>query len=104
MRKAHALARENRSGGGATSGIGEAIAHAFACEGAQVGKIINITTVLAHKGVSGGTLYGASKAALTLLTKAWAAEFGTIGMSYLYPVRELDKANDPLWASPAVLA
>jgi NAD(P)-dependent dehydrogenase (short-subunit alcohol dehydrogenase family) len=45
------------------------------------GKIINITTVLAHKGFSGGALYGASKAALALLTKAWAAEFGPSGVN-----------------------
>ncbi|HEV8192262.1 MAG TPA: SDR family oxidoreductase, partial [Ktedonobacterales bacterium] len=45
------------------------------------GKIINVTTVLAHKGVSGGALYGASKAALTLLTKSWAAEFGPSGVN-----------------------
>jgi NAD(P)-dependent dehydrogenase (short-subunit alcohol dehydrogenase family) len=45
------------------------------------GKIINITTVLAHKGLSGGALYGASKAALALLTKAWAAEYGPSGVN-----------------------
>ncbi len=45
------------------------------------GKIINITTVLAHKGFSGGALYGASKAALALLTRAWAAEFGPSGVN-----------------------
>jgi NAD(P)-dependent dehydrogenase (short-subunit alcohol dehydrogenase family) len=45
------------------------------------GKIIDITTVLAHKGVSEGALYGASKAALTLLTKSWAAEFGPSGVN-----------------------
>jgi NAD(P)-dependent dehydrogenase (short-subunit alcohol dehydrogenase family) len=36
---------------------------------------------LAHKGVSGGALYAASKAALALLTKAWAAEFGPSGVN-----------------------
>jgi NAD(P)-dependent dehydrogenase (short-subunit alcohol dehydrogenase family) len=45
------------------------------------GKIINITTVLAHKGLSGGSIYGASKAALTLLTRSWAAEFGPGGVN-----------------------
>ncbi len=45
------------------------------------GKVINITTVLAHKGFSGASIYGATKAALTLLTKAWAAEFGPKGVN-----------------------
>lgn len=45
------------------------------------GKIINITTVLAHKGFAGATLYGATKAALTLLTRSWAAEFGPGGVN-----------------------
>jgi len=45
------------------------------------GKIINITTVLAHKGFPSGSLYGATKAALTLLTKSWAAEFGPGGVN-----------------------
>jgi NAD(P)-dependent dehydrogenase (short-subunit alcohol dehydrogenase family) len=45
------------------------------------GKIINITTVLAHKGLAGGALYGGAKAALTLMTKAWAAEYGPGGVN-----------------------
>lgn len=45
------------------------------------GKIINITTVAAHAGVAGGAAYGASKAALALLTKSWALEFGPAGVS-----------------------
>lgn len=45
------------------------------------GKIINITTMVAHFGMAGMALYGASKAALTLLTKAWAAEFGPSGVN-----------------------
>ncbi len=45
------------------------------------GKIINITTMVAHFGMSGMALYGATKAALTLLTKAWAAEFGPSGVN-----------------------
>jgi len=45
------------------------------------GKIINITTVVAHKGVAGTGLYGATKAALTLLTKSWADEFGPSGVN-----------------------
>ncbi|GHO89546.1 SDR family NAD(P)-dependent oxidoreductase [Dictyobacter formicarum] len=45
------------------------------------GKIINITTVLAHKGFAGASLYGATEAALTLLTRSWAAEFGPAGVN-----------------------
>jgi NAD(P)-dependent dehydrogenase (short-subunit alcohol dehydrogenase family) len=35
------------------------------------GAVINVLTMVAHFGVAGMTLYGSSKAALTLLTKAW---------------------------------
>lgn len=45
------------------------------------GKVINITSVVAHIGMAGSALYGASKAALTLLTRAWAAEFGPKGIN-----------------------
>jgi NAD(P)-dependent dehydrogenase (short-subunit alcohol dehydrogenase family) len=45
------------------------------------GKIINITTVVAQIGMAGSALYGATKAALTLLTKSWAAEFGPRGVN-----------------------
>ncbi len=45
------------------------------------GKIINVTTMAAHVGIPGYALYGASKAALTLLTKSWAAEFGPSGVN-----------------------
>jgi NAD(P)-dependent dehydrogenase (short-subunit alcohol dehydrogenase family) len=45
------------------------------------GKIINITTVLAHKGLAGAALYGGTKAALALMTRAWAAEFGPGGVN-----------------------
>jgi NAD(P)-dependent dehydrogenase (short-subunit alcohol dehydrogenase family) len=44
------------------------------------GAIVNALTMVAHFGVSGMALYGSSKAALTLLTKAWAAEFGPSGV------------------------
>lgn len=56
-----------------------AFAHQMAERGA--GKIINITTVLAQKGFAGASLYGATKAALTLLTRSWAAEFGPGGVN-----------------------
>jgi NAD(P)-dependent dehydrogenase (short-subunit alcohol dehydrogenase family) len=45
------------------------------------GKVINITTVAAHTGIAGGAAYGASKAALALLTKSWAREFGPAGVN-----------------------
>jgi NAD(P)-dependent dehydrogenase (short-subunit alcohol dehydrogenase family) len=44
------------------------------------GAIINVLTMVAHFGVAGMGLYGSSKAALTLLTKSWAAEFGPSGV------------------------
>jgi NAD(P)-dependent dehydrogenase (short-subunit alcohol dehydrogenase family) len=44
------------------------------------GAIINVTTMVAEFGASGMGLYGASKAALVLLTKSWAAEFGPSGV------------------------
>jgi NAD(P)-dependent dehydrogenase (short-subunit alcohol dehydrogenase family) len=45
------------------------------------GKVINISTMAAHIGLPGGAAYGASKAALELLTKSWAAEFGPQGVN-----------------------
>lgn len=45
------------------------------------GKVINITTGAALLGLAGAALYGASKAALTLLTKSWAAEFAARGVN-----------------------
>jgi NAD(P)-dependent dehydrogenase (short-subunit alcohol dehydrogenase family) len=44
------------------------------------GSVVNVLTMVAHFGVPGMALYGSSKAALTLLTKAWAAEFGPAGV------------------------
>jgi NAD(P)-dependent dehydrogenase (short-subunit alcohol dehydrogenase family) len=44
------------------------------------GAIINVGTMAAEIGMAGMALYGASKAALNLLTKAWAAEFGPSGV------------------------
>ena len=44
------------------------------------GTVINVLTMVAHFGVAGMALYGSSKAALTLLTKAWSAEFGPSGV------------------------
>jgi len=44
------------------------------------GVIINVTSMVAEFGFVGMSLYGASKAALVLLTKAWAAEYGPRGV------------------------
>jgi NAD(P)-dependent dehydrogenase (short-subunit alcohol dehydrogenase family) len=44
------------------------------------GAIVNVSTMVADYGVSGTSLYGSSKAAINLLTKAWAAEFGPRGV------------------------
>ncbi|MBE7187759.1 SDR family NAD(P)-dependent oxidoreductase [Jatrophihabitans endophyticus] len=44
------------------------------------GAIINVTTMVAEFGAAGMGLYGASKAALVLLTKSWAAEYGPAGV------------------------
>jgi NAD(P)-dependent dehydrogenase (short-subunit alcohol dehydrogenase family) len=46
----------------------------------ESGAIINISTMVANFGLPGMALYGASKAALQLLTKSWAAEFGGNGV------------------------
>ena len=44
------------------------------------GSIINITSIAASKGIPGASVYSASKAALTSLTRTWAAEFGPRGV------------------------
>ncbi|MDX3757989.1 SDR family NAD(P)-dependent oxidoreductase [Streptomyces sp. AK02-04a] len=44
------------------------------------GAIVNVSTMVAEFGMAGMALYGSSKAALNLLTKAWAAEFGPRGV------------------------
>ena len=44
------------------------------------GAIINVTTMAGQLGMPGMAVYGASKAALNLLTRSWAAEFGPRGI------------------------
>ncbi|MBY8876191.1 SDR family NAD(P)-dependent oxidoreductase [Actinacidiphila acidipaludis] len=44
------------------------------------GAIVNISTQVAAFGAAGAALYGSSKAAVNLLTKAWAAEYGPHGV------------------------
>ncbi|MGB3474675.1 MAG: SDR family oxidoreductase [Mycobacterium sp.] len=44
------------------------------------GSIVNVTSMVAFKGVPGASSYSASKAALESLTRTWAAEFGPQGV------------------------
>jgi len=44
------------------------------------GAIVNVSTMVASFGLPGLSAYGASKAALELLTKAWAAEYSAQGI------------------------
>ena len=57
--------------------VGE-LAPAMAARGK--GAVVNVLTMVARFGMTGMSLYGSSKAALTLLTKSWAAEFGPSGV------------------------
>ncbi|MFD5029188.1 SDR family NAD(P)-dependent oxidoreductase [Streptomyces sp. NPDC058405] len=54
------------------------IAPAMAARGG--GAIVNVSTLAAELALPGLAVYGASKAALDLLTKSWAAEFGPAGV------------------------
>jgi NAD(P)-dependent dehydrogenase (short-subunit alcohol dehydrogenase family) len=44
------------------------------------GAIVNVSTMVAVRGAAGMAAYGASKAALEAMTRAWAAEFGPAGV------------------------
>ncbi|EOD57706.1 SDR family NAD(P)-dependent oxidoreductase [Amycolatopsis vancoresmycina] len=44
------------------------------------GAIVNVSTMVALRGMAGMAVYGASKAAVELMTKAWAAEYGPSGV------------------------
>ena len=44
------------------------------------GAIVNVSTMVADYGVAGMSVYGSSKAAINLLTKVWAAEYGPKGV------------------------
>ncbi len=44
------------------------------------GSIVNVSTMVADYGAAGMSLYGSSKAAINLLTKAWTAEYGPSGV------------------------
>jgi NAD(P)-dependent dehydrogenase (short-subunit alcohol dehydrogenase family) len=44
------------------------------------GAIVNLSTMVADFGMPGMSLYGSTKAAINLLTKTWAAEYGPKGV------------------------
>ena len=44
------------------------------------GAIVNLSTMVADFGMPGTSLYGSTKAAINLLTKTWAAEYGPSGV------------------------
>ena len=55
-----------------------ALAPAMAARGD--GSIISISSMVARVGLSGGAVYGATKAALESMTRAWAAEYSPSGV------------------------
>ncbi|HEX3751181.1 MAG TPA: SDR family oxidoreductase [Streptosporangiaceae bacterium] len=44
------------------------------------GSIISVDSMAGHVGLAGGAAYGATKAALTALSRSWAAEFSPAGV------------------------
>jgi NAD(P)-dependent dehydrogenase (short-subunit alcohol dehydrogenase family) len=44
------------------------------------GAIVNLSTMVSDYGMAGTSVYGSSKAAINLLTKTWAAEYGPSGV------------------------
>jgi NAD(P)-dependent dehydrogenase (short-subunit alcohol dehydrogenase family) len=44
------------------------------------GSIVSVDSMTGHVGLAGGAAYGATKAALTAMTRAWAAEFSPAGV------------------------
>jgi NAD(P)-dependent dehydrogenase (short-subunit alcohol dehydrogenase family) len=44
------------------------------------GSIISVDSMAGHVGLAGGAAYGATKAALTAMTRSWAAEFSPAGV------------------------
>ena len=64
------------------------------------GSIINISTMVASYGQPGMAAYGASRAAIELLTKAWAAEYGpqNVRVNAVAPGPTLTPAMEPMLA------
>jgi NAD(P)-dependent dehydrogenase (short-subunit alcohol dehydrogenase family) len=83
--------------------VGE-LAPAMAARGK--GAIVNVLTMVAHFGVPGMALYGSSKAALTLLTKSWATEFGPSGVrvNAVSPGPTRTEGTEPMGSQLDVLA
>src|SRR5882724_8514258 len=44
------------------------------------GSIVSLDSLAGHVGLAGGAAYGATKAALSALSRAWAAEFSPAGV------------------------
>jgi NAD(P)-dependent dehydrogenase (short-subunit alcohol dehydrogenase family) len=44
------------------------------------GSVISVDSMAGHVGLAGGAAYGATKAALSAMTRAWAAEFSPAGV------------------------
>ena len=44
------------------------------------GAVVNLSTMAADYGAPGMSVYGSSKVAINLLTKVWAAEYGSSGV------------------------
>ena len=63
------------------------------------GSIINVSTMVASYGQPGMAAYGASRAAIELLTKAWAAEYGPqnirVNAISAGPIKTLSAAGIP---------
>jgi NAD(P)-dependent dehydrogenase (short-subunit alcohol dehydrogenase family) len=55
-----------------------AIAPAMAARG--TGSIVNLDSMAGLVGLAGGAAYGATKASMSAMTRAWAAEFGSAGV------------------------
>ncbi len=62
------------------------------------GAIVNLSTMAADYGAPGMSLYGSSKAAINLLTKVWAAEYGPSGQTQWVK----GSSNSPPRHQPAV--
>jgi NAD(P)-dependent dehydrogenase (short-subunit alcohol dehydrogenase family) len=58
------------------------------------GSIINLASMAGHVGLDGGAAYGATKAALSSMTRSWAAEFSPHG------VRVNAVAAGPVFSTP----
>jgi NAD(P)-dependent dehydrogenase (short-subunit alcohol dehydrogenase family) len=62
------------------------------------GAIVNVSSMVGSFGQAGMPLYGSSKAALQLLTRAWAAEFGPRGVrvNAVSPGPTLTEGTEPM--------